>query len=250
MIDLFRKQFQECQSLLWPLETRHHAYLTLGHLRKDNVPRISQYQAIQRLKRAKIPIVKTHELPGFNELGEENSDFVQCLTTKGRYFYIVRDPREVMTSLHLGLQSHDLNARCSFSEFIRQQPEGISWLRKWVNHVRSWMQVPEINVIKYENIIENPNQYITQFGKQLSVNPLYRQPLLPVKKAPINRLEDYYLRITRQYESTSIDSKYSRNKKHWRELMNKEDRILFHHESDNLLTDLGYEIDDSWIGVQ
>ena len=246
-IDLLRKQFKECQVKLSILESRHRSYLTLGHLSRRNPNYISQAKALAILGRVEVPIIKTHETPGFREIGKENEYFVQQLSQKAIFFYVVRDVREVLTSLHCGLQSNSLEARCSFSKFIRQEREGQSWPKRWANHVQMWTSQPFVELVKYEEIIRNPAQTIEDWGKLLELEPKFEKPLLPSKCSPKNRWQDYWFRFTGKIESTAIDSFFSHHKSSWKTLLDYQDRCFLHQEAGNVLIDLGYEVDNSWI---
>ena len=246
-IDFLRKQFKECQIKLSALESRHRSYLTLGHLSKQNFNYISQARALAILSRAEVPIIKTHETPGFQEIGEENEYFVRQLSQNAVFFYVVRDVREVLTSLHCGLQSNSLEARCSFSKFIRQECNGQSWPKRWASHVQMWSSQPSVNLVKYEEIIRDPVQMIENWGKLLELKPQLEKPLLPSKCCPKNRWQDYWFRLTGRTESTAIDSFFSYCKSPWQTLLDYQDRCFIHQEAGNILIDLGYEVDDSWI---
>lgn len=246
-IDLLRKQFSECKARMSFLETRHHSYLTLEHLSPKPRPYISHIKALEILNKSKIPIVKAHCLPGFESLGSENADFVSQIAERSQIYYIVRDGRRVLCSYYLfSLKTVYLDTRWTISEFMRQEHNGVSHLKWWANHVRYWIDQENVKVIKYEDIIHNPEQVINSIADDCKLSPLFVEPLLPKKVAPRNRWEDYWLRLTRQYESTAIDTKHSKNRQPWQTLFSQEDRIFFHQEAGDILIRLGYEKDSSW----
>ncbi len=247
-IDLLRKQFQECQSWLWFGETLHHSYLNLDHLAQNCSPNISQKEALSILCRAKRPIIKTHALPGFNELGDENKEFVNNLMQNADVYYVVRDGRDVICSVYLWMQNFDPKTRCSLSEFLRQEENGMSRPKVWAHHVLSWLNEPKINLLRFEQIIKDTPNILSNISQKLGLKPLYVEALLPKRRQLGNRWEDYWLRLTRQFESTTIVGRYRGQKSpKWQEVFTNQDRQFFHQEAGDVLIRLGYEVDDSWI---
>lgn len=247
-IDLFRKQFKECQSWLWWGETIHHAYCNLDHLDPNYRRSITQQKAESLLKRCDRPICKTHSLPEFKELGQENQDFLENLLEKADVYYVARDGRSVLCSSHLWQQNFNPSARCSFSEYIRQTENGMSRAKYWANHVQSWLNNPKVKLLTFENNVKNTAEVLAQVGKDLGLQPLYKEPLLPRKRKIGNRWEDYWLRIIRDFESTTIVGRYkSQTPKKWQENFSQEDKIFFHQEAGEMLIKLGYEKSEQWL---
>jgi hypothetical protein len=63
-----------------------------------------------------------------------------------------------------------------------------------------------------------------------------------------SRWEDYWRRLTRNYESTTIVGR--RNGKtppDWKTDFTRDDRRFFWEEAGPVLKELGYETDDSWV---
>jgi len=247
-IDLLRKQFQECQSWLWFGETLHHSYLNLDPLAQNCSPNISQKQALSILCRAKRPIIKTHSLPGFNELGYKNSEFISELMQNADVYYVVRDGRNVMCSVHLWMQKFDSKTRCSLSEFLRQEENGMSRPKIWAHHVSSWLKQAEMKLLRFEQIIKDTPKILSHIAQNLGLTPLYVEALLPKRRLLGNRWEDYWLRLTRQFESTTIVGRYQGQKPpKWQEAFTDKDRQFFDREAGDVLIRLGYEVDNSWV---
>ena len=247
-IDLFRKQFRECQSKLHFGETIHHSYLNLDCIAQHHSPHFSQKKAIEILDRAQRPLIKTHSLPQFRELGSENQDFVEKLLEEADLYYVVRDGREVLCSVHLWMQQFDPITRCTFSEFLRQQSDGMSRPKKWAHHVRSWLQQPDVNLLRFEQSVTKTSETLAQIGKNLGIEPLYVKPLLPKRRLYGSKIEDYLLRLLRRFESTAIVGRYrNQQPKKWQQAFTKEDRTFFHQEAGEVLIELGYEVSDTWI---
>lgn len=247
-IDLFRKQFRECQSKLHFGETIHHSYLNLDCIAQHHSPHFSQKKAIEILARAKRPLIKTHSLPQFRELGSENQDFVEKLLEKADTYYVVRDGREVLCSGHLWMQQFDPSTRCTLSEFLRQKSGDMSRPKIWANHVHSWLQQPDVNLLRFEQSVTKTSETLAQIGKDLGIEPLYVEPLLPQRRLYGSKIEDYLLRLMRRFESTAIVGRYrNQQPKKWQQAFTEEDRIFFHQEAGEVLIDLGYEVSDIWI---
>jgi hypothetical protein len=227
-LDLLRKQFKECQSWLWFGETLHNSYLNLDHLSPDSSPHINQKKAIALLRRCKRPLLKTHCLPNFQEIRKENINFVLTLKEKADIYYVVRDGRDVICSVHSWQQCFNPRARCSFSEFLRQRKDGLSYPKKWAHHVSNWLKYPQIQVLRFEKIVSNTSEVLNLICNKSQIKPMYIYPLLPERKKTGNRWEDYYLRLTRQLNSTTIVGRYKNQKpSRWQEVFTFEDRKFF-----------------------
>ena len=247
-IDLLRKQFKECQSWLWFGETVHHSYITLDHLTIDSSPRIDMTLAKSLLSRCERPICKTHSLPDFSYLEGEELKFVKNLLSQSDIYYVVRDGRSVLCSSHLWAQEFDSQARCSFSEFIRQEKNGMSYPKYWAYHVNTWLKNSQAKILRFEDNLKKTAEMIEKISEDLQLKPLYKQPLLPQKRTRGDRLEAYWLRLTRNYEASNIVGRYQKKKpKKWQENFSYEDRLFFEQETNGLLTELGYETSDEWI---
>lgn len=239
-IDFLRKQFLECQAHLSFFETRHHAYLTLDHLSKKHKPHISQEKALSILAKAEVPIIKTHCLPDFKYLGNENIGFSENLKSISTVFYIVRDGRDVMRSTYLWRQKPSSASNYSFSEFLRVIYDGFTYPETWANHVSQWLRHPDVCILRYEDIIRNPLNELEKISQKIGINPLYKEPLLPQKRAPASRWDDYFLRLTRQFESTAIDGQHSKRQENWKDVFKPEDNLFFNKKAGNVLAQLGY----------
>jgi hypothetical protein len=145
------------------------------------------------------------------------------------------------------MQKFDLQTRCSLSEFLRQEENGMSRPKIWAHHVLSWLKEPEINLLRFENMINDTPNVLSNIGQNLDLKPLYIEPMLPKRRQLGNRWEDYWLRFTRQFESTTIVGRYQGQKPpKWQEVFTDEDRQFFHQEAGDVLIKLGYEVDESW----
>lgn len=250
-IDLLRKQFRECQSWLWFGETLHHLYLDLDHLATNQLPHVSQEEALNILRRPRRPVIKTHSLPRSEKLGVENTEFLSRLMKNADVYYVVRDGRDVLCSVHLWMQGLDLEARCPLSEFLRQEQNGMSRPRIWAHHVLSWLNEPGIRVLRFEQLIKDTRKVLIQIGQQLELKPLYVEHLLPKARQSDSKWADYWSRLMQQFESTAIVGRYrgQKNQK-WQDAFTHADRDFFHQEAGDVLLRLSYEVDDAWVEAE
>jgi len=246
-IDFLRKQFRECRRKLRFGETVHNSYLDLDRLiRKDRFPSINRRQALDILYSSERPIVKTHSLPPLIKACTKDMELIELadrLVQNSDIYYISRDGRDVMCSAHLWMQDFVPETRCSLSSFIRQKQDNMSRPKFWANHVLSWLEQPNVRLVKSEEILRNPDQALAQFGKELNLQPRYITPLLPGRRRSGTRVEDYWLRLTRQYESSAIVGRYSNQKpQKWQQAFTNDDHRFFYEEAGEVLSRLGYEI--------
>jgi FkbM family methyltransferase len=160
-IDLLRKQFVECSSYKYWGESLDHLYLPLEGLIAGSRP-LPYANAVQRLKRAQRPILKSHANPKLTQLHTTYPDFTNWIQQEADVFYIVRDGRDVLCSLHLFMQSYDPTTRCSFSEFLRQAVNGKSRVKTWATHIRQWQQHPKVCIVRFEDLIHSPESTLNR----------------------------------------------------------------------------------------
>jgi hypothetical protein len=64
----------------------------------------------------------------------------------------------------------------------------------------------------------------------------------------MSRWNDYWRRLTGNYESTAILGKPNGNESlNWRKALSEADRRFIHAHAGELLIQLGYEKDDQWV---
>lgn len=248
-IDLLRKQFQECKSWKHLGETKTRLYLDFDKL----APKMQESEAKRKLalgllNRAPRPIIKAHGLQFW--LKRKSADWVRELVANSDVFYIYRDGRKVLCSLHEFLQSYDPSSHCSLSDFIHQQSSGVSRPKKWANLVTHWLDQangqPNVHLFKFEDFIHKTDECVDRMGNILNLNPLRVEPLLP---SSISTLwQSRWMVLTqRQPESTAHITGTKTPK--WQEVWSPEDRRFFHQEAGDLLMQLGYEESDQWVSA-
>ncbi len=240
-IDLLRKQFQECKSWKFLGETKNNLYLDIDPILMS--PPLSERDrklALHCLSRSQRPLVKTHgSIPWL----QSYNGWVEELVNGSDIFYVFRDGRKSLCSLHVFMKNYDPAARCSISEFVRQEVNGVSRPRIWANHVLNWIDRPNVRALKFEDIIKNPRQAITDIGQILGLTPLYVEPILPTSVK--SRWQGLLATFTQtQPESTNHTPEEKPAK--WTEEWTYEDRKFFHEQAGDLLIRLGYESSDRW----
>lgn len=176
-IDLLRRQFKECASWKRCGERLDRFYLSLESL-LDARNGISETAALDVLRRAKRLLVKTHALPGFKAWREGYERWTSELMRRTTVFYVLRDGRDELGSLHSFMQGFEPSARCPMSDFTRQTVKGKSRPRIWGAHVLRWLEVPEVRVVKFEDIVKDTRAILGRIGRETGMEPLYQEPLL------------------------------------------------------------------------
>lgn len=245
-IDLLRKQFPECQSHKKLGEPLDRLYFALESFASQSNP-LSETKALDILHRAARPIIKTHCIPNFSYLSSEKASWISWLKHEADIYYVLRDGRDVICSLHLFMQSYDPSTRCSPSKFMRQKVGGHSRVKNWANHIQRWLDEPKVKVLKFEDIIKNTHSIIETMGQDLQLTPMYQQPLLPTRIK--NLWHGRWIRLTkRRPESTAIIGYYQGQKvQKWQTVFTAEDRRFFNSEAGEMLLHLGYEKSDFWV---
>ena len=145
-----------------------------------------------------------------------------------------------MCSLHLFMQSYDPSTRVSFSEFIRQTINGKSRVKRWANHVDLWLAQPNVNFIRFEDIVKGTPETLAKLSKILILEARYQEPLLP--NAIRGLWHGRWLRFSSiNPENTAIVGFYRGQKTaRWKTEFSKADHEFFYMEAGNLMERLGY----------
>lgn len=204
------------------------------------------------LLRTEKPLLKTHRFPPSVNHGSSRSSEAYTnqelsrLLENTNVVYIYRDGREVMSSYHQYRRGFDAEAHCSLGEFVHQNDSGMSRVNFWANHVQSWLAVPGVMAVKYEELMNDTRSSLKRLGRMLDLEPLYKDPLLP--RPFKNVLASRCARVFRMRpESTAI---LAVGKKDWRRALTLSDRQFFYKEAGALLEKLGYESSSSWVDGQ
>lgn len=247
-IDLLRRQFRECRSWKLPGEKLNRLYLDLNAL-FDPASRspVDDRKALAILRRVPCPLVKTHLRWHQLEAGAAGGNpWLQWLIRRGRFVYVYRDVRDVMCSYHFFCMI-DERGRRPLAEFIRQESDGASRVRGWVDHVTGWRGRPGVHELRFEDLVRDPAAMVAKLAEHLGLEPLNRTPVLPrrfrgVWESRMNRLLGW------RPACTAIISRYKGHRlERWREAFTRDDRAFVQREAGDLLRELGYERSPEWV---
>jgi hypothetical protein len=146
----------------------------------DNLNNISdcweKSQSVLNLDK-KIKILKTHHIL----CGINNNFFTNYKNSLG-VIYIVRDPRNVITSLmnHYSIKNYDealkfmldkdrFSGKFGKKSSFTRETEFPTYISNWNNHFNSWKSFKKnYLLIKYEDLVKNPNTKFKEIANYLS----------------------------------------------------------------------------------
>jgi hypothetical protein len=253
VIDSFRRQLVECRSWKWPFEPLDRLYLNLDSLLALPEPRIAEGSALRLLRRARRPLIKTHCLPGFanwfrtQQVAEVAPHWRTWLERNAEVCYVLRDGRAVMCSYHAFTRGFEAQADVPLGEFIRQERDGVSRVRAWAEHVRAWLAEPGVHVVRFEELVRQPEATLEKAAERFAATFRRAQPLLPRKGSGSLRPRLARLLGVHPESSAIRGSLEPARAPRWRELFSQEDREFFRREAGELLIELGYESCADWV---
>jgi hypothetical protein len=241
-IDLLRRHFPACRSRKRWFEGLDSLYLNLDAMAPPrNLP---PEHALERLLRARRPIVKTHASPCFDGWDAESRDFALGIVARSDVIAVHRDVRDVLASFHHYERSYAPEQRTSLSEFIGQKDGGVSRPRAWANQVRAWRDAGAMS-IAYEEIIGDPAAALERLATALGMAPRGIEPVLP--EALASRWQArWHVAFSRDPGATTVPGATGRPVR-WRDALTQADRAFIQQESGDLLVELGYEDSDAWV---
>jgi hypothetical protein len=250
-LDLLRKQFNACKAWLWFGEALHHLYVDLGRLHPTHPHPMALEEAFDLLQRADRPTIKTHSLPSLPGYQGKKREVAEAILDDGQTLYVVRDGRDVLCSAHVWKQEDEPDmAGISLSAFLRDTVDGMSRVAYWAEHVNAWTSRPNTHVVRFEDIIRNSRDVISDVGGMLGLTPLYETPLLPQPIRGRGRLPYYLRRLRRDFESTNIVGRPNgQPPARWQDAFTNADRQFFWEEAGEVLQSFGYASDQRWTEV-
>ena len=120
----------------------------------------------------KLKFLKTHNMLCSINIGQNNFQFTNENNTLG-VIHIVRDPRNVITSLknHFSLESYNkaLDFITSKNRWVGTEKNYVPHLlSSWAHNFESWSMFPKNYILfKYEDILESPKKQIERLIKYL-----------------------------------------------------------------------------------
>ena len=247
LIDTLRRQFEACRSWKWPGERLDRLYCNIDELPGDGL--LDESTARRILRRTDRPLVKTHAWPGYQDgfldthRGGLDRAWVDWLDETATIFYVYRDGRDVLCSYQLFRRSFDPDARGPIGEFLRGTEGDTNRVRRWADHVRAWRDRPDVHLVQFEALLDDPVPILQDIGETIGEPPRMKEPLLP---QPFESIwESRWARLfAMRPESTAIINGESQD---WKETFTADDRAFFQEEAGELLIELGYEDSGDWV---
>lgn len=252
-IDLLRRQFDACSILKWPGEPLHHLYLNLDAVGAAGSAALSEEQALGILRRARCPILKTHQLPsgigGASPAGRAGGAacWAKWIRDRACLLYVCRDGRDVMCSYHLWRLGCEPGTPADLAAFLRETPAGVSRPRAWADHVRAWRAEPGVNLLRFEDVVGSTRQVVARLAELLALTPRWRQPLCPRRVNSVWRGRLDRLCGGRPQSTALLGRPRGQVLLKWRSAFSAADRRFFHDEAGDMLVELGYESSDQWV---
>jgi len=244
MLDLIRRHFPSSRVRLKPFESTHNLYVNVDRLKHDHHAPLSRDAFIGQIRRCPAMCVKSHAPPGFPEL--DDRDIVESLVN-GRVVHVVRDGRSVLSSWrHYESERVDA-AREGMGVFLRSPAFGFpDRPTSWVEHTRAWMAVPGVLRLSFEDVVRDTRAVLERIGSYLGQPPTRKEPLLPPRLG--GRAKRFAARLRGVTESTTLPGPATGRVPKWHEaLTSRADRAFIEDRAGDLLRELGYTSDASWV---
>jgi hypothetical protein len=252
LIDTLRLNFPDCKSWKWWGERKDRLYLNVISLNKcRNL--VSEVRAMQILRRARNPIVKTHATADLTRDAMDGdltatpaAEVLSWMKDHSKVLYTYRDGRNALCSLFEVEREWNNGApQATFSEYIRQCPNGKSRVREWTDHVRGWIDDYRVFCVAMEELLIHPVVCLRGISDYLGLPCDWQHCEIPgitpnLTASRIDRL------FCTHPSSTAVIHRLS-GQTDWRKHFTPKDREFFASESDELLVKLGYEEDNSWV---
>ncbi len=225
-------------------------FLKMGIDIKDQNEVIKNYIKAQEIinKTGSVQFLKTHShLFNFNQ----KYSFTNLENSIG-VIYIVRDPRNVVTSFSKYL---DLSVDETSNFMINGSGDGLSWTSNWSNNFQSWKLFKDYKkylLIKYENLIEKPEEVfldILEFIHKLTNSnfTLQKEKFDNViktttfeKMQSLEKKEGFIETSTHHKEGKTIPFFNLGPKNDWRKLLDKKVKFKLEEAFEKEMKELGY----------
>jgi hypothetical protein len=176
-MDLIRRQFAGFGGWKFPLEPNDTVYLPVDSLRAcSGRGRWSDSRIEKVIRRSEHVVAKLHwSDPDLSEVADAQPRIAEWLRHSAKVIYVVRNPKAVLQSLW--------NWEIAAGKVSRAGSPSLSWLQErlkpWAQHVDRWTAREGIQILRFEDIVENPRHSVDELGAFLGVDASYLKPLLP-----------------------------------------------------------------------
>lgn len=204
-IDLVRRQFRAAKVRKRIGETPHATYFSIDRFFPGRRNRVPEADAVAMMQRAERPVIKTHAFPDLHEVEDAHRAFCAEVLARGALLYAVRDPRRVLCSMHAYAQFRP-EARVPIHAWLDAPgPDGLTPATHWAQHVQAWADRPGVLVVRYEDVVAEPEASIRRIAEHIGLEPMLVRPLLP--KPMRGELGMLRMRLAIDPRATNISAK-------------------------------------------
>jgi len=172
-------------SILNSFDIFNKKYFNLDRLLSYHPKRVST-QEFKRLTNNKNIIFKTHCIPDIDSYFENNEkvlEIVRNLFENSKIIYILRDGKDVLTSLYYFMKRggliHKISDNILFSDFIRMDNEFEEYsydgkknrIEFWKYHVEGWLNNPKILYLSFERLKLKNYEEVQRIGNFIEIEP-------------------------------------------------------------------------------
>ena len=171
-----------------------------------------------------------------------------------RVLYIVRDPRDVATSMyHYSVKRRNIPDTYSIEQFVPRFMKGefLEDRGTWGEHVSSWQATRQHKVgftlLRYEDILADPGRELSRVARLLEVDTTPEAVARAVElssAARMRRLEDQQAQFWKLTKDTRQDKPFIRVARSgtWRSELPSKSVQQIESEWGDIMRDLGYEL--------
>ena len=236
-------------------------YLNLDRLTTRHERSIPLDMFIKHLN-AGSRVIKTHcsgDMANYFENDQKKVQFVKRLMNSSKIIYVIRDGRDVLTSLLYFMQQCDsIYTKISFRDFLHKNNTYdvypgqmvLNPIEYWKYHVQNWINNPDVLIIKFEdlragykNSLVKIAEFIDKKPDKLTFNAIRRDQVAfqsPFKRRFWGGLCTIYRRLIKMKYDSSI---YYRKGEvgDYKNHFSPEDLRYFNSIAEDLLLELNYE---------
>lgn len=161
---------------------------------------------------------------------------------EGKVTYIVRDGRDSMASYYHYRQNMN-RMKMSFSDYLERSLNNEFRYGSWPAHVSGWLavaDVPAMQVIKYEDMVEDPGRELRKVIEHFGLFIPDEQIARAVEKASVDRVSKGFAKVAEQSNRQFTGGTGGGSGK-WRRTFSDQDLSLFMDKAGHVLKELGYE---------
>jgi len=135
--------------------------------------------------------------------------------------YLIRDPRDVYVSYYFYLKNK-LPENTTFKEFLRKKD---LYPSRWQTHVESWLDKPNTLILKYEDLLAEPVQKVSEIVDFVGFNFSHEEIAAAVEKSTVKKMQEVEEKFGRRANEEDNCEKFVRKgeKGDWKNHFDDED---------------------------